>query len=309
MHRVIIDTDVGIDDAHALALALKSPEIQIEGFTTVWGNTDVEHCTHNMLYMLELLGLTNIPVRQGSPISLLGGRAGQGKTVHGEKGLGDFESPECQTAVAPGNAINWLVETVMASPGEIEVIALGPQTNIALAVRIEPRWAAAVKRIIFMGGVVREHGNVGPISTANIANDPEAAHIVFNAGVPLVMVGQDVTRHTRFNAKRLERLKSSDSPLAKFLVDVSTFYARAYRKGEPHLEGFPAHDMLTIAYLLKPELFKTEHLYVDVDTGSGIARGATIADFRPTSPNQPQMHVCFGADDEAIFDLYFNHVL
>ena len=167
MHRVIIDTDVGVDDAHAVCMALLSPDIHVEGFTTVFGNSDVEYCTQNTLYLLELIGRTDIPVRQGAGFRLMTTEKAElsGKLVHGEKGLGNFELPAMQSRAANGNAIEWLIDIVLANPGEIEILALGPLTNIALATLVEPRWVQAVKRVIFMGGIITGPGNALPLST------------------------------------------------------------------------------------------------------------------------------------------------
>jgi inosine-uridine nucleoside N-ribohydrolase len=334
MHRVIIDTDLGVDDAHAVVMALMSPEIQVEGFTTVYGNARAQYCTNNVLYVLELLGKTGIPVRQGADIPLMReinfgkehllakleaaqkseSRNSSTKyryvSPHGEKGLGDFEPPEINLSPAEGNAIAWLVETVLASPGEIEILALGPLTNIALAISIEPKWAAAVKRLIFMGGALTVPGNVAPLSTANITHDAEAAKIVFHAGIPTVMVGQDVTRFARLSPSHMDQLRLADTKVTKFLIDVTRYYAGYYFEREPSLVGVghPIHDMLVTAYLLEPKLFRTERLYVTVETHGEVTRGQTVADWREFSPHVPQMDVCMEVNNEALFDLYLERV-
>jgi purine nucleosidase len=319
-------------------MALLSPEIQIEGITTVFGNARVDYCTRNVLYVLELLNRTDIPVRQGAARPLLGdvvlaksvGRdrewneaeqlqdGGQmpGESLptslspHGEKGLGDFEIPDLKTTVAEGNAIQWLVETVMASPGEIEVLALGPLTNVALASLMEPAWAEAVKRVIFMGGALTVPGNVGPLSTANITLDAEAAKIAFHAGHPITMVGQDVTRLARLTPQHKEIMRKANTKVTRFLEDVTSYYADYYTQREPSLQdqGHPIHDMLVVAYLLQPALFRTEELYVTVETEGEVTRGQTVADWREFSPYEPQMNVCMEADNEALFDLYLDRI-
>lgn len=333
MHRVIFDTDLGVDDAHAVMMALMSPEIQIEGFTTIFGNARVDYCTDNVLHVLEMMGQADIPVRQGSGLPLLGeidfgktflktkiqelidARENRGARMaylspHGEKGLGDYEIPPLKTAPADGNAIAWLVDTVMANPGEIEILALGPLTNIALAVRLEPRWAAAVKRVIFMGGALTVPGNVGPLSTANITHDPEAAKIVFHAGFPIVMVGQDVTKYGRFTPAHKARMAAADTPVTRFLLAATRYYEGYYFEREPSLigVGHPIHDMLVTAYLLAPDLFTTERLYVTVETQGEITRGQTLADRREFSANRPQMDVCMQAEFEKIYAMYLDRV-
>ena len=312
MHHIIIDTDVGVDDAHAVMMALLAPDIQVEGFTTVFGNTDVEHCTRNTLYLLELVGRTDIAVREGAAFRLMEFEPAHlgGKRVHGEKGLGDFELPPLQTKVADGNAVQWLIDTVMARPGEIEVLALGPLTNIALATLIEPQWAKAVKRLIFMGGAIGVPGNVLPLSSANIYNDAEAAHIVFHGGYPITMVGQDVTRWALLTPEYKRRLREADTSVTSFLDTITRFYESYYISSDPSLKesGHPIHDMVVVGYLLQPDLFETEKLYVTVETEGMVTRGQTVVDWRPYSPYARQMDVCLKADNEALFELYLDIV-
>ena len=330
MHRVIIDTDLGVDDAHAVLMALLSPEIQVEGITTVFGNARVDYCTQNVLYLLEMMGRTAIEVRQGAGSPMMGdvvlakplgyernrqrsltalaGTLPVDLSPHGEKGLGDFELPALSATTAAGNAVRWLVETVLANPGEIEILALGPLTNVALALRMEPAFAAAVKRVIFMGGALTVPGNVGPLSTANVTLDPEAARIAFHGGYPIVMVGQDVTRFARLTPEHTAQIRAAGTKVTRFLDDVTRFYGDYYFSREPSLKelGHPIHDMLVVAYLLDPSLFTTEKLYVTVETEGAITRGQTVADRREFSPFEPQMDVCVDVDNDALFDLYLS---
>jgi purine nucleosidase len=310
MHRVIIDTDVGIDDAHALLMALKSPDISVEGITTVFGNTQVEHVTRNVLYILDLLGMREIPVMQGASKPILGRDYKFGTIVHGDKGLGAFEVPDSFEADPKNdNAIIWMVNTVMNAPGEIEILVLGPQTNIALATLIEPNFTQAVKRVVFMGGIISGPGNVRPLSTANINNDAEAAHIVFHAGYPIVMVGQDVTRYIRMLPSHWIRLRDGNTDVTQFLEKISKFYMHKYDEFEPTRDGHPFHDMAVIAFLLRPDLFKTEKIYVTVEMNGHVTRGQTVADRRERSTEIPQMDVCIEADANPIYDLFIDTII
>ena len=332
MHRVIFDTDLGVDDAHAIVMALLSPDIKVEGITTVFGNARVDYCTQNVLYLLELLRCIDIEVREGAANPMMGevvlakplgqelGRQRSAQAVggtlplaltpHGEKGLGDFELPPFSNTIAQGNAIQWMVETVLANPGEIEILALGPLTNIALALRMEPAFGRAVKRVIFMGGALDVPGNVGPLSTANITLDPEAARLAFHGGYPIVMVGQDVTRFARLSSAHKERLRAAGTTVTRFLDDITRFYAQYYFEREPSLRevGHPVHDMLVVAYLLDPSLFTTEKLYVTVETEGAVTRGQTVADRREFAPRPPQMDVSMKVDKDALFELYLDIV-
>lgn len=184
MRQVIIDTDMGVDDAHALVMALLSPEIEILGITTVFGNSKVENCTRNVLYLLDLVEQSHIPVFQGAHQPILRRERGEdkdynfGSLVHGDNGIGNFPLPQDFDAKPRDeNAILWIIEQVNRAPGQIDLLILGPQSNLAALTLAEPRLASRVRSVVFMGGVIDGPGNLGPLSTANIRNDAEAAYI------------------------------------------------------------------------------------------------------------------------------------
>ena len=313
--RVIIDTDPGIDDAHAILLALRAEQILVEGFTTVYGNATVQHCTRNLLHYLDLAGGAHLPVYQGSAAPLvrnLWDPAGA-QRVHGPQGAGGLIDLPIARQPTPGNAIQWLINTVMAHPGDIEILALGPLTNIALAILVEPAWAANVKRLIFMGGAIEGPGNVRPRSSSNMFNDAEAAKIVFHAPFQegIVMVGQDVTRDARLTAAHRQQLRATGRPDCAFLDMITEFYHTFYASRDASVAslGVPIHDLLVPAFLLWPELFHTDKLYVTVETEGDITRGQTIADYRSFSPHEPQMTVCLDVPDYAeLFGRYLQTV-
>lgn len=318
MRHVIIDNDMGVDDAYALVLALMSDELSIIGITTVFGNIDVEQASQNVLHVLELFERTEIPVFIGSAkaiIPKLDTKTGKslspefpGKCVHGSKGFGNYEIPTMQKK-AQKNAVQWLVRQVANSTDPIEIVALGPLTNIALATLIEPRLVEKVDRIVFMGGVTDGPGNVRPLATANIWNDPEAALIVFHAGFKeIVMVGQDVTRYARVTEARKKRLEEIDSAASHFLLDISDTYDKMYSKFEPNSPGYPLHDMLAVAYLIDPGAFKTEKLHVTVETQGHATRGQTVADKRQSSSLVKQMNMCVEVDVERVFQMFFKRI-
>ena len=305
--KVIIDTDPGIDDAQAIIFALLCGEFQIEAVTTCFGNGSVDTSARNALRLLDLVHEGDTPVYRGAAEPLIQRRLKRsvGPRVHGNNGLGDIKLSRPRRSVRPGYAASELARRVVETPGEISVLALAPMTNLALAIRLEPRFAKAVKRVIFMGGIAQGPGNVTPVATANVLNDAEAARVVLNAGVKsLTMVGQDVTRWVRMDAIRRQRLRNLDGPLGKFLYDMTEFYARIYSGIEPGLPGFPIHDLLVMAYALRPELFITERLHVDVETLGALTVGMTVADLRPSSTSIPNVDVCMCAHGEAILDLY-----
>src|SRR5919197_5771255 len=213
--RVIIDTDPGIDDTAAISLALASPELHVEALTTVYGNGTIADCTRNALVVLETAGRSDIPVYQGAGKPLLGAPT-YGAHVHGSDALGDVGVPPPAGAPQARHAVYELIERVMASPAEITLIALGPLTNVALALSLEPRMASALAELIVMGGAVLTHGNVTEVASANLFNDPEAAAIVYRAGAPLVQVGLDVCQKTTVTEAQLTHIRQAQTPTTTF---------------------------------------------------------------------------------------------
>ena len=207
MKRLIIDTDPGVDDSMAILLALRSPEVQVEALTVVFGNGGVEQTTANALRVLEIARRADIPVISGANMPLLRPYRGKGYRVHGRDGLGDTNLPPSKSQPQPGHAAEYLVSRIMDEPGQLTLVAVGPLTNLALAVSLEPQIAQNVQEVIIMGGAATGPGNASPVAEANIHNDPEAAKVVFHAGWPLTMVGLDVTRKTVISPAYLARLK------------------------------------------------------------------------------------------------------
>ena len=301
--RVIIDADPGIDDAQAILFALFCGEFEIDALTTVFGNVPAKTAAANVLRLLEMSGRPEIPVYLGAVEPLVRRRLHYAPEVHGKRGLGDLKLPPPKGKIQKNYAAVELVRRIVQAPGEITILALGPLTNIALAIRLEPQFVKHVREIIFMGGIVAGHGNVSAVATANVLNDSEAAKIVFNAGFRcLTMVGQDVTRPTRMLPERRERLRQAGGEIAEFLYEITRYYGNAYTREQ--IPGFPVHDLLVMIYALRPALFKTRLLHVDVETEGVLTEGMTVADFRPYSKVKPNVNVCLKADADAIFDWY-----
>ena len=293
--RVIIDTDPGIDDAQAILFALFCGEFEIDALTTVFGNVPAKTAAANVLRLLEMSGRPESPVYLGAVEPLVRRRLHYAPEVHGKRGLGDLKLPPPKGKIQKNYAAVELVRRIVQAPGEITILALGPLTNIALAIRLEPQFVKHVREIIFMGGIVAGHGNVSAVATANVLNDSEAAKIVFNAGFRcLTMVGQDVTRPTRMLPERRERLRQAGGEIAEFLYEITRYYGNAYTREQ--IPGFPVHDLLVMIYALRPALFKTRLLHVDVETEGALTEGMTVADFRPYSKVKPNVNVCLKAD-------------
>ncbi|MDR7481267.1 MAG: nucleoside hydrolase [Armatimonadota bacterium] len=308
--RVIIDTDPGIDDTAAIFLGLAAG-LQVEAVTTVFGNTDVEHCTRNALVVLEAAGRPDIPVHPGAAGPLIR-EPTYGRAIHGENGLGDIEVPAPAQAPAPGGAVEAIIQRVLQAPGEITLLALGPLTNVALALAAEPRLARAVRRIVVMGGAVLTWGNVTPAASANLYNDPEAARLVYRSGAPLAQVGLDVCRPTVIPADHLARLRQAPHPAVGLLLRVTPFIQEAYRRrGIAAVAGggVQYNDVVCMAYALRPALFRTRHLPVDIETQGALTAGATVADFDGRWGRPANADVALEVDAAGVADFFTETLL
>jgi len=296
MKRVIIDTDPGDDDAAAILWCLSSDAIQVEALTVTHGNVELEKCVRNALKILEVAERQDIPVHAGATKPLLRPPR-HAKWIHGEDGLGDTNLPPPKGKPASGHAVKEIIQRVMESPGEITLLALGPLTNIALAISIEPRLAEAVKEVVLMGGAVRTAGNATAAATFNLVVDPEAAYIVYRSGAPVVQVGLDVCDQVVEMDEHLATLERADTPVTDFLIKILDFrrtkaVREMMRPGGEVLrvpatvdvpgqgKGIRLNDVPTAAYVIAPDLFQGERLYVEIETRGEVTAGATIADLR-----------------------------
>lgn len=274
--RVIIDTDPGTDDAMAILLALRSPELAVEAFTVVPGNVTAERALDNALRIVSLAGRCDIPVAKGT-VRPLAQKLITAEFVHGANGLGGIELPPSRCSADPRFAPDLIIELVRKAPGEITLVPVGPLTNIALAVLKDPGIVPLVKEVILMGGSITE-GNVTAVAEANIYNDPEAAQIVFTAGWPVTMVGLDVTHRTLFGRSHLAELRRTRGTLNDFATRVMSYLVDlSERFGEP---GTPMHDPLAIGVAIDPSLVTRRDMRVDVETKGEFTRGQTVGNRR-----------------------------
>jgi inosine-uridine nucleoside N-ribohydrolase len=272
--KIIIDTDPGIDDAMAIFYALASPELDVVGLTTVFGNAYVEACTENALNLLHIAGRPDIPVAQGAGRPLYGTFRGPADHVHGADGAANLFLPPAPNRPIDRHAVQFIIDTVMASPGEITLAPVGPLTNIALALLQEPRLAANLAGIVLMGGNAFCPGNTTPAAEANILNDPEAADIVLGADCPVVMAGLDVTEATFLTGEQIDAIATVDNPRARHASAILPLY-RSFNQTEAGQDGIFVHDSTVISYLLAPQHYRSVDLPVRVDTGHGVGRGKT----------------------------------
>ena len=302
MRRLLIDTDTGSDDAVALVMALKHPGVTVEAVTVVAGNVPLEQGVQNALYTLELCG-ADVPVFRGAGTPLLCPPVGA-EEVHGLDGMGDIGLPLSGRDSAPGHAVDVLVERIGASPGELTLVTLGPLTNVALALLRDPSIADKVEGCVMMGGTGRGPGNVTPVAEYNVWADPEAAKVVFESGLPLKMVGWDVSReYAVFGPEDAARLRDIGTPLAEFCVDIQRVLD-AWAKENTHLAGFDLPDPMAMAVALDPSVATgTRRLFVAVETGGTWSRGQTVVDRLGVTGYEPNAEVVMAASRKRFLDL------
>jgi purine nucleosidase len=277
---IILDCDPGIDDALAIAFAVASPEIELAGLTTVAGNVGLAKTTWNALAVASFVGAPDVPVTAGCATPLLRPAIDAGH-VHGDSGLGGAVLPPPVRPAEHGHAIDFIIETIAAAPGEITLVATGPLTNIALALRREPRLASWVRDFVIMGGSA-SRGNVNHAAEYNIWADPEAAAIVFSAGWTVRMIGLDVTLLARATAAVQERMRSLGSLGSQLLIPAIA----QYRDSQDTLGEPPVHDVCAVVSIAHPSVFAYTPALVQVETHGTLTSGMTVTDFSPAvSPN------------------------
>jgi inosine-uridine nucleoside N-ribohydrolase len=277
--RVIIDTDPGVDDALALLLAMRSPELKIEGITPVAGNVPLSLTLPNALRMVEIAGRTDIPVAAGAKVPLVR-RLVTAAYAHGENGLGGAVFPEPKTKPVAENAADFIRRIVEKYPGEVTLIPIGPLTNIATALSLDSELAAKVKSIVLMGGSL-SGGNITPAAEFNIYVDPEAARIVFQSGISITMVGLDATRKTSLTEEHVRTLEASQNPVSQAAAKIGR-NAINHNREQGFLIGPNMHDSLAMAAFLDPSILKFKDYYVDVETTGELTAGETLG-YSPTA--------------------------
>jgi len=300
--RIIIDTDPGIDDSLAILLALASPEIQLEGLTVVHGNCSTEQGVTNALSVLELAGANHIPVAHGCDLPLVQPSLLAPET-HGNKGLGYAQLPGPQSRPIVQKGCDFLIEKIMSNPGEITLVAVGPLTNVALAIRQEPRIVGAVKEVFIMGGAMRHEGNTTPLAEFNTYVDPHAAHIVYHSGLPITLTPLDVTYQCILLSEDVARLQEIKSPIPGFIADATQFYMEFHEEYQD-IQGCVINDPLTLALTFTPDLCNYEEYYVDVDISGGVSMGKTFADFYKMTGKPANMKVALSVRPRDFIDLF-----
>lgn len=302
--------DAGVDDALAILLAVRSPELRIRAITTVSGNVHVDKTSINVLKVLEAIGVSEIPVAKGMAKPLLR-HLEVAEDFHGKDGLGDSDLPPPKLQLDKRHAVDLLLEETSAQPGKITVVATCPLTNIATALLREPRFAENVRELVIMGGAygltAYGYGNANAVAEFNIYVDPEAASIVFRSGIPLTCVGLDVTTDPKATLtmdlhRRIDRSKTDSAKIA----------ARTTRQLITRYGLFHLHDPMAVAEVVDPSLFTTKKYHVDIETVSNLTRGQTVVDRRDWLPQSqkrpPNASVCTGIDGERFLKMFMQRV-
>jgi pyrimidine-specific ribonucleoside hydrolase len=316
--RIILDTDPGVDDAMAIFLALRSPELKVEAITAVSGNVPLELTLPNALRLVEIAGRTDIPIAGGASVPLVR-RLITAKYVHGNNGLGGVDFPAPKIKPVADTATELISRLVHENPRQITIVAVGPLTNIATLLRADPEIARLIPEIVIMGGSL-SGGNITPAAEFNLYVDPEAARIVFGAGIPLTMVGLDVTEKVLLGEEHVQVLERGQSPISQAAGKIMrATLTRAHHGIDATVIAM--HDPLTVASLIDPKLLKLADYYVEVETEGELTAGMTVgyahAPVRysapmatagplqpdPDIPFHPNVTVAVGVDAERFFNL------
>ena len=303
---IIIDTDPGQDDAVALLVALASPhELDVLAITAVAGNVPLDLTVANSLALVELAKRNDVPVYRGSIRPMVNDLV-TAEYVHGPTGLDGADIPAATTAEAVGYAVDKMVEIIMSTEG-VTLCALGPLTNVGLALVREPEIADRIDKLVIMGGGFFEGGNTTPAAEFNIFVDPHAAHLAFTSGIPIVMMPLDVTHKALTTPERLQRFEEMGTAAGTAVAGMLGFNDR-WDKEKYSLPGGPLHDPTVIAYLLVPELFSGKEVHVEIETSPGATQGMTVVDWWGVTDKEPNALVVNEIDADGFFDLIVDRV-
>lgn len=296
--KMILDCDTGHDDAIALMVASKHPQIDLLGVTVVAGNQVLSKTLPNTLSVCQHLNI-KVPVYGGMSKPMVRDQIVAGD-IHGKSGLdGPVFEPLVRKAEEK-HAVNFIIDTLMNSDGDITLVPVGPLTNIAMALRFEPRIARKIRQIVLMGGAVGL-GNVTPAAEFNIYADPEAAHVVFTSGVPIVMMPLDLTNTALADMQIIERMEAIGNKAGKLFGDIMRFTFKS--QAANGLSAGPVHDVTAVTYLVIPEIYNCQDMYVEIDLSKGPGYGRTICDMNGRYHKDPNVRVGLSLDLEKFWDL------
>ena len=306
--KIIIDCDPGQDDAVMLLLALACPDVfDILGITTVAGNAPLDLTQRNARIMCELAGRTDIPVYAGCEKPMRHELI-TAENVHGKTGIDGVDIYDPAMPLQDQHAVDFIIESLLkADDNSVTLVPTGPLTNIGQAISQQKEILHKIKEIVLMGGAMREGGNTTPSAEFNILEDPDAAQIVMHCGRPLTIVPLDVTHQVLVSRERLEQIRSLNSSVGNAIIGMMEFFNR-FDSEKYGSDGAPLHDPCTIAYLLKPELFKGKMCNVEIETGSELTRGHTAVDFWGVSERAHNANWLYKVDADGFFKLLIDRL-
>ena len=301
--KIIIDTDPGQDDAVAILLALASPdEIEVLGITAVAGNVPLSLTEKNARIVCELAGRPDIPVYAGCDRPLKR-KLVTAEHVHGKTGLDGPELPEPKIKLHEKHGVDFIIDTILQEPeNSISLCPLGPLTNIASAILKQPKIVSRIKKIVLMGGAYFEVGNITPAAEFNIFVDPDAAKIVFEAGIDMVVMPLDVTHKALVTEKRNEAFRQLKSPVGVAVAEMTDFFER-FDKEKYGSSGAPLHDPCVTAYLINPKIFSGKKINVEIETKSELTLGMTVADWWGVTDRKANTFFVGDLDSDKFFSL------
>lgn len=297
--KIILDCDPGHDDAVAIMLAGKSEKIELLGVTVVAGNQTLDKTAINALHVCQCLGL-DVPVYSGCDRPMVRQKV-IAADIHGETGLDGPVFEPLTKKLENGHAVNFIIDTLMKSDGDITMVTTGPMTNLAMAMRMEPKIVDKIQEIVLMGGAYT-NGNVTPAAEFNIFADADAAYVAFTSGRPITMVGLDVTRKALCYPAIVERMGKIENKAAKLFVDLMGHFCKA-QKEVFGWEGGPLHDPITVAYLIDPSVLTTKPMHSEIDIRNVQSYGRTNCDYFGYQGLEPTANVAIDIDVEKFWDM------
>jgi ribosylpyrimidine nucleosidase len=297
--KIILDCDPGHDDAVAILLAGRHPALDLLGITVVAGNQTLEKTTRNALNVCQYLGI-DVPVCAGYDRPMVRDQI-IAANIHGESGLDGPVFAPLTKKLDERHAVDFLIETLLASDGDITLVPTGPLTNVAMAMRKEPKIIEKIKEIVLMGGSY-QLGNVTPAAEFNIYADPEAAYVVFHSGRPIVMMGLDLTRQAMCYPAIVERMKKANTKASKLFGELMAFFNKMQLKNFGW-EGGPLHDPTCIAYLIDASCIETKPMYTEIELRSELCYGRTVCDYFGVLNKEPNTEVSLKLDVEKFWNI------
>ncbi len=309
--KMILDLDIGVDDALAIAYALADPEVDLIGIVSSYGNNLLDVCAENSLKLLELLGHTDIPVFKGLPHSCTTDHFDVmqvSKDIHGDNGIGDVELPAPSRALEEQSGVDFYIEAAHKYSKDLIIIPTGPMTNLAAALKKDPEIANLIGNVTFMGGALTVEGNVTPVAEANINQDPKAADEVMKSNLPLTMVGLDVTLRTLLTKNETKQWRELGTASGKAFADITDFYIDAYYNLDIDKRGCALHDPLAVGVGIDPSFVSTISLFMKVVYQEGPYYGRTIGDNAKLNNPNPNVKVAVNVDKERYLKAFMDRL-